>query len=165
VHFEAARSLRDVAVAQLEHPLDVLPAHAIGRHRILGRFRGCVLLGKEGAFDRIGVGRLWQIVDRPRLYRRDRGRDIAVTGQHHDPGSRTGLAQRTDDIEPAPVAEPHVDDGESRRLLGRRGDPAGDTIRGGHEKAPPLHRPGEPLAQRCVVVDDQQGAFGFGQPL
>src|SRR5260221_8144680 len=36
VHFEAAGGLRDVAVALLENALDMLPAHAVGRHRIGG---------------------------------------------------------------------------------------------------------------------------------
>src|SRR2546423_3717148 len=37
VHVETPRGLRDVAVAQLVDALDVLPAHAIGRHGIFGR--------------------------------------------------------------------------------------------------------------------------------
>ena len=30
VHLEPARGFRDIALAQLEHPLDVLPAHPVG---------------------------------------------------------------------------------------------------------------------------------------
>ena len=33
VHVEAARGLRDIAIAKLVDALDVLPAHAVGRHR------------------------------------------------------------------------------------------------------------------------------------
>ncbi len=143
----------------------MLPAHPIGRHRVFGGFGGGVFLGEEGTLDRIRIGRFWQIVDRPRFDRRDRGRDVAVAGQHHDAGARTRLAQRADDVEPAAVAEPHVDDGESRRLIRRCGDPVGDAVGSGYDKAAPLHRPGEPLAQRRVVVDDQQRTFGFGKVL
>ena len=37
VHVEPARGLRDVAAAQFVDALDVLPAHAVGRHRIFRR--------------------------------------------------------------------------------------------------------------------------------
>src|SRR5207245_9832879 len=47
VHFEAAGGFRDVAIAQLEDPLDVLPAHPIGRHRVLGRLRRRGFLGEQ----------------------------------------------------------------------------------------------------------------------
>src|SRR5882757_6675575 len=39
MHVEAARRLRDVAIALLEDALDMLPAHAVGRHRVAGRRR------------------------------------------------------------------------------------------------------------------------------
>src|SRR5436309_12243367 len=34
MHVQPARGLRDVAVAHLVNALDMLPAHAVGRHRI-----------------------------------------------------------------------------------------------------------------------------------
>ena len=55
VHFETPRRLGNVAIAQLEDPLNVLPAHPVGRHRILRRLRRDALLGEERAFDRIGI--------------------------------------------------------------------------------------------------------------
>ena len=122
-------------------------------------------LGKQGPLDRVGIGRLRQIIDRPGLDRRDSCRDVAVAGQHDDAGARTGLLQCGDDIEPAAVTQPHVDNGESRQLIGRRGDPGGDAVGGRHDKAASLHCAREPLAQRCVVVNDQQRAFGFRKPL
>src|SRR4051812_7339948 len=39
VHVEPARGFRDVAVALLEDPLNVFPAHPVGRHRVGGRRR------------------------------------------------------------------------------------------------------------------------------
>ena len=42
VHVEAPRRLRHVAVAQLVDALDVLPAHAVGRHRVLRRLGALV---------------------------------------------------------------------------------------------------------------------------
>jgi hypothetical protein len=62
------------------------------------------------------------------------------------------LAQSADDLETAAVAEPHVDDGEGRRPPGRRRHPLGDAVGGGDDKAAPLHRPRQALAQRRVVI-------------
>src|SRR4029077_406019 len=44
-----------------------------------------------------------------------------------------------------------------------RGDPGGDAVRSGNDKAAALHRPRETLTQRRVVVDNQQRTFGVGQ--
>src|SRR5260370_10882921 len=63
VHVEAARGLRDVAVALLEDALDMLPAHAVGRHRIAGRRRQLATVRGQRLLDGIGIGRLGQIVD------------------------------------------------------------------------------------------------------
>src|SRR3977135_4437215 len=57
VHVETARRLRDVAVALLEHALDVLPAHAVGRHRIAGRRRQLAAVRRQRLLDGIGIGR------------------------------------------------------------------------------------------------------------
>ena len=46
VHVEAAGSLGDVAVAQLIDALDMLPADAVGRHRIFRRRRLVTLAGE-----------------------------------------------------------------------------------------------------------------------
>jgi hypothetical protein len=46
MHLEAARGFRHVALAQFEDPLDVLPAHPVGRHRVFGRLRRAVILGQ-----------------------------------------------------------------------------------------------------------------------
>ena len=46
VHLESACGLRDVAITQFEYPLDMLPAHPIGRHRVFGRLGHRTLLGE-----------------------------------------------------------------------------------------------------------------------
>src|ERR671912_2745769 len=61
MHVETARRLRDVAVALLEDALDVLPAHAVGRHRILRRRRHVMAARAQSRLDGVGIGRLRQI--------------------------------------------------------------------------------------------------------
>src|SRR5712664_3679736 len=63
MHVEAARGLRDIAVALLEDALDMLPAHAIGRHRIARRRRQLAAMRGQRLLDGIGVGRFGEIVD------------------------------------------------------------------------------------------------------
>src|SRR3569833_2154643 len=70
MHVEAARGLGDVAITQLIDALDVLPADAIGRHRILGRGR-LALASREQRVDHIvGVGGFAEIVDGAELHGR-----------------------------------------------------------------------------------------------
>jgi hypothetical protein len=86
VYVEPARGLGDVAAAQLVDALDVLPAHPIGRHRVLRRI-GLAAVGREQRIDDVvGVGRLCKVVDRAELHGVDHGRDIAVAGQHDPAG-------------------------------------------------------------------------------
>src|SRR5262245_35253388 len=80
VHLEAAGSLRNIAIAEFEDSLDMLPADPVGRHRVFGGLGGPVLMGEQRALDRIGIGRFRQVVDRPRFHRSDRGRYVAVAG-------------------------------------------------------------------------------------
>src|SRR6266851_1639539 len=72
VHLEAAGGLRNVALALLEDALDMLPAHAVGRHRVGGRRRQRIVAGEQGMLDGVGVGRLGQVVDGAGLHRGDR---------------------------------------------------------------------------------------------
>src|SRR6185437_9472354 len=55
------------------------------------------------------------------------------------------------------------DDGEGRRLVGRRGDAGGDAVGGGDDEAAPLHGARQALAQRRIVIDEQQAALIVGQ--
>ena len=94
MHVEAARGLRDIAAAELVDALDVLPAHAIGRHRI---FRWLDLAAVEGEQRRdhvVGVHRLREIIDRAELHRVHRGRDIAVAGENDGAGVGAAALER-----------------------------------------------------------------------
>src|SRR5258708_29024531 len=62
MHVETARRLRDIAVALFEDALDVLPAHAVGRHRVAGRRRQLAAMRCQRLLDGVGVGRLGEIV-------------------------------------------------------------------------------------------------------
>src|SRR5580700_5633095 len=48
MHVQPPRGFRDVAVAHLVDALDVLPAHPVGRHRILRRLRFLGAAGEQG---------------------------------------------------------------------------------------------------------------------
>src|SRR5262249_33128983 len=69
VHVETARGLRHVAPAQLVDALDVLPAHAIGRHWILRRLDLAAVEREQRGYDIVGVDRLGEIIDRAELHR------------------------------------------------------------------------------------------------
>ena len=58
MHVEPARGFRDVAVAHLVDALDVLPAHAIRRHRIVRQFRLLGAAGQQRGDDVVGIGGL-----------------------------------------------------------------------------------------------------------
>src|SRR5438552_1448549 len=110
VHLETPRGFRDVALAQLEDALDMLPAHPVGRHRVLGGFRRLALAREQRALDRVGIGRFRQVIERPGFDRSDRGRDVAIAGEDDDARARPALAQGADDVEAATVAETQIDD-------------------------------------------------------
>src|ERR1700760_3680809 len=63
VHVEPARRLRDVAIAHFIDALDVFPAHAVRRHRVLRRL-GFFRAGRQQCSDDvIGIGGLGEIID------------------------------------------------------------------------------------------------------
>ena len=66
MHAEPPRGLRDVAIALLEHPLDVLPAHPVGRHRPLGRLLRLLALGPAAWPPPAPPGPAWRDSRRPR---------------------------------------------------------------------------------------------------
>src|SRR5215831_2097134 len=68
VHVEAARSLGNVAAAQLVDALDVFPAHTIGRHWMLGRRRLAPVDGEQRIDDVVGIGGLGEIVHHTELH-------------------------------------------------------------------------------------------------
>ena len=154
VHVEAARRLRDVAIALLEHALDVFPAHAVGGHRVAGRRRQLATVRGQRLLDGVGVRRLGEIVDGPFLHRGDGGGDVAVAGEHDDADVGPRLAQRTHQFESIAVAQPEVENGEGGRA-GRLGQGFGDRADRGHDEAAQLQRPRNAIAERSVVVGDQ----------
>ena len=68
-------------------------------------------------------------------------------------------------LEPAAVGEPEIDDREGGRRVRRRGDAGGDAVGRLDDEAAPLHGAGQALAQRRVVIDDEERALGLGQAL
>ena len=157
MHVETARRLRDVAVALLEHALDVLPAHAVGRHRVAGRRRQLAAVRDQRLLDGIGVGRLGEIVDRALLHRRDSGRYVAVTGEHDDADVRARLAQWPDQFEAVAVTQPEIEDRESGRP-GGLGQRLGHRADRRHDEAAQLECTRDAVTERRVVIGDQQGA-------
>ena len=75
-----------------------------------------------------------------------------VAEPHESAGAGARPAQGADDLETAAVGELHVDDGEGRRPGRCRRHPLGNAVGGGDDKAAPLHRPRQTLAQRRLVI-------------
>src|SRR6185437_1203265 len=118
VHVEPARRFRNIAAAQLINTLDVLPAHAIGRHRIFWRIDSFVVEGEQGRGHIVSIDRLGQIIDRPEFDRGDRSRDVAVAGEDDGARFRPALFHRRNNIEAVAVGQPHVDNRKGgRRFL------------------------------------------------
>ena len=133
----------------------MLPADTVGRHGLLGRRRQ-IAFGEQSGLDRIGVGRLREIVDRAHLDRRNRRGDVAVARQHDHLGGVPPGVYRLGDVEPAAVLQPEVE----QRIGGRApfdGDHPFGHRRGDFAvEAARFHDAGEPGPERRVVVDDQQ---------
>ncbi len=161
VHVQPARCFRDVAVAHLVDALDVLPAHAVGRHRIR-RQLGLVSAGREQRGDDVvGVRRLREIIDRAHLHRGHRGGDVAIAGQHDGAGFGALLLQRRDDIEAIAVAEPQIDHCEGGCGLADLGETVRDAVTRRHRKAARFHGARQALQKRLVVLHDEKRAVGL----
>ena len=65
--------------------------------------------------DGVGIGRLWQIVERTRFHGGDGGGDVAKTGQHHNLTLGAFGTKLRDKRKPASVFELHVEDGVGGR--------------------------------------------------
>ncbi len=150
-------------VAELVDALDVFPADAVGRHGVIRRRgRGALARGQQGPGHVVGVRGLGQIVHRPGLHRRHRGGDVAVAGQHDHPGVRPVGLDRLHHLKPVAVLQPHVQHREGRRLglhgLHRLLDRA---HQGGVEPAG-LQGPAEPVPERRIVIEQEQGPVRQG---
>src|SRR5579864_4482028 len=109
MHVEAARGFRNVAAAQFVDTLDVLPAHAVRRHRIFRRLDLSVVEREQRGSDVVGIDRLGEIIDRAELYRIHRGGDVAVAGEDDGARFRPALFHRRNNVEAIAVAKPHID--------------------------------------------------------
>ncbi len=144
-------------VAQLVDALDVFPADAVGRHRVLGRRGAFVLRGGQGADDVFDIGRLGEVVDRAGLHGGDGGGDGAVAGEDHRAGIGAGLLEDFDDFQAAAIFEAQVQHGEGGRVE------AGDVLAFGDggdrrdDKAALGEGPGEALHEGAVIVHDETG--------
>ena len=92
--------------------------------------RRCGLDREQRVDHVVGVGGLRQIIDRAELHGVDRGRDVAVAGEHDAVRLGPALLQRRDDVEPVAVAEPHVDHRVERRRLLDLQQPVGHGLGG-----------------------------------
>ena len=129
VHVETTRGFRNVTTAQFVDALDVLPAHAVRRHRILRRLDLPVVERQQRRNDVVGIDRLGEVIDGAEFDRIHRGRDVAVAGEDDGARFRPALLHGRYDIEPVAVAEPHVDDGEGGRGLLDLQQTVGDRLR------------------------------------
>ena len=67
--------------------------------------------------------------------------------------------QLGDHIQAIAVFEPHVDDRECGRLRADQVDALGDGMSAAHFEAAKLHSAREPLQERTIVIDDDEGAI------
>ena len=126
---------------------------------ILGRRRLLVGRGEQRVRHVVGVGGLGQVVDGAELHRGDGGGDVAVAGQHDGACVGADLGELRDDVEAVAVLQPHVDDGEGRRLLPDQVEALGDRVGRAHLEAARLHGTRQPLEERPVVVDQDERAI------
>ena len=105
MHVELARGLRNIAAAQFVDALDMLPPHAIRRHRIFRRLGLAAFHRKQGVDHVVGVGGFGELIDRTELHRIHSGCDVAVARKHDAAGVRPAAFQRRNHIEAVAVAE------------------------------------------------------------
>src|SRR5476649_1693838 len=161
MHVQPPRRLRDVAVALLEHALDMLPAYAVGRHRIAGRRRQLAAVRVQRLLDRVGVGGLGEIVDGAFLNGGNRGRDVAIAGQNDDADVGPRLTQRLHQLQPVAITETKIEHREGGRPRGLR-QRLGHRSHGRDDEAAQFERARDSVAERGIVVGDQQRPFLAG---
>jgi hypothetical protein len=108
----------------------------------------------------LDVDRLVQVVERAGLHGEDGRRHVVVRGDHQDGRLGGALPQLGDEIEARGVRQPHVEhDGRGARLL--RQAEAFRAGRGrGDAEAPLLEVHAEQLADRPIVVHDEDAIHG-----
>src|SRR5690606_25770218 len=75
MHLQPARGFGNIAVAEFENPLDMFPAHALGRHRLVRRRRVGGIADFQRPIDVICIGGFGQVIGRTGLHGRNGGRD------------------------------------------------------------------------------------------
>ena len=148
--------LGHIAVALLVDPLDMLPAHPVGRHGPLRRRRQRVFVAQQRGRHLVGIRRLGQIIDGPCLNRGDRGGNIAVAGQDNDTNVAARLAQLFDHLESAAIAQAQIDDGVFRTVGERQVLALGNAFGHRHNETAALHGLAQLVAEIQFVIDDQQ---------
>ena len=113
MHAETPRGFGYIVIAQFIDALDMLPANAIGRHRVFWRFGSSAFAREKRLFDVIGVGGLGEIIKRAGFDRRHCGRDIAIAGQHHDAAVFPNVVNGVDDLQTVAIFKPQIDNGST----------------------------------------------------
>ena len=117
MHIEATRSLRHVATAGLMDLLDMLQAYRSGRHGMLWRLSFAPKWRLQRRDDVVRVHWFRKIVDGAEFYCLHGSRNVAVAGQNDRARIGPLLPERRDDVQAAPVTEPHVYHGVFRYTL------------------------------------------------
>ena len=147
MHVEPARRFRNIPAAQFIDALNVLPPHAVCRHRIFRRLDLLVVERKQRRDHVVGIDRLGEIVDGAELNGVHGGRDVTVAGEDDGAGLGTALFHGGNNIQPVAVAKPHVDHRESRGRLVHLQQAFGDQLGRRDDEAPRFHRAREPLKE------------------
>src|SRR3954451_595620 len=163
MHVEPPRGLGDVTVAHLIDPLNVLPTHAIGRHRIARRLGLLGAAGKQCRYHIVGVGRFRQVIHRAHLHRGHGGGDVAVAGQHDSARVRTLALQRRHYVKAVAVAEPQIYHGKGRRRLADLRQTLRHAVAGSHQEAAAFHRPRQSLQKWPIILHNQERAVGVAR--
>ena len=145
MHVEAACRLRNIVAAQFVNTLNMLPAHTVGRHWILGRLRLGSWLRHQRRQNVVGVGGFGQIVNGAVFYRGHRGGNISKAGKHHDTAVGTHDMQRLHHVEPIAIVQLEIDHGIGGRCLFGSGFALGHALGDGDCEAARLHRTRQPL--------------------
>ena len=112
MHAKTACRLRNIMIAKLIYPLDMLPADAIRRHGIFRWIGSFARPREQRLFYIIGVSGFRKVVDGAGFYRGNRRCDVAVTGQHDNATVFPFVADLINDLEAVTIFEAQVDDCE-----------------------------------------------------
>jgi hypothetical protein len=101
------------------------------------------------------VHRLLEEVHRALAHRAHRRGDVRVAGEENHPNLGVVGPDRFEEAEPVGVGQPEVDERDVGGVRGRRLTTGGGRGGRAHLVAEPLEEVGQRLAERVVVVDDE----------